>query len=134
MSHNAQFFCFGYDWPFYCVEQKKHHGVARRQALHCFQYMQPGQLFFQQRACCIRQVKGEVPILSITLVWAPFSPYSFRFPTMDGASLASLIDAHEDEAVSEVTCGMIKFTFDSFTNPAPRREAVNPLLLECVSP
>lgn len=61
------------------------------------------------------------------------SPCSFGFPTLNGTSLAFSIDAQEEESVSEVTCGMIKFMLDSFTNPGPRPEAVNPLL-ECVSP
>ncbi|KIR79049.1 hypothetical protein I305_02315 [Cryptococcus gattii E566] len=62
------------------------------------------------------------------------SPCSFRFPTLNGTSLAFSIDAQEEESVSEVTCGMIKFMLDSFTNPVPRPEAVNQLLVECVSP
>lgn len=62
------------------------------------------------------------------------SPCSFGFPTLNGTSLAFPIDAEEEESVSEVTCGMIKFMLDSFTNPAPRPEAVNQLLVECVSP
>ncbi|KAE8543215.1 hypothetical protein D1P53_000703 [Cryptococcus gattii VGV] len=64
----------------------------------------------------------------------PSSPCSFGFPTLNGTSLAFAIDEQEEESVSEVTCGLIKFMLDIFTNPGPRPEAVNPLLVECVSP